>query len=91
MAWHPTQLNKEQKKYAIQSELKVEKKLTDAIKTGQKSGIYSNILSAETVAAHIKPLLHDWYLKRWKYSKRDTSVDDYVAHVLSFVRAFCFV
>ena len=78
-------LNKEQKKYAIQSELKVEKKLTDAIKTGQKSGIYSNILSAETVAAHIKPLLHDWYLKRWKYKQRNTNIEDFCFSVMIFI------
>lgn len=78
-------LNKEQRKYAIASELMVEKKIKEAIKKGQDLGIYSTILDAETIAAHIKPLLHDWYLKRWKYKQRKIDIEDFCFSVMIFI------
>jgi AcrR family transcriptional regulator len=78
-------LNKEQKRYAIQSELMMEKKLKDAISKGQDFEIYKTSLSPETIAAHIKPLLHDWYLKRWKYKQRKTNIEDFCFSVMLFI------
>lgn len=78
-------LNREQKKYAIQSELMMEKKITDAINEGQELEIYSKTLNAETIAAHIKPLLHDWYLKSWKYKQRNISIEDFCYSVMIFI------
>ena len=78
-------LDKEQKKYAIQSELKMENKLTNAIIKGQDLGVYNTTLNAETNAAHIKPLLHDWYLKRWKYKQRKTNIEDFCFSVMIFI------
>jgi hypothetical protein len=34
-------------------------------------------------------MLQDWYLKRWKYAKRNISVDQYATFILEFVEAFC--
>jgi hypothetical protein len=78
-------LDKTMRKYAIQSELMVESKLIKAFEKGQKEKLYNNILPAETVAAHIKPLLHDWYLKRWKYQQRKISVDEFCNSVMIFI------
>ena len=78
-------LNKEQRKYAIASELMVEKKIKEAIKEGQDLEIYSTILDAETIAVHIKPLLHDWYLKRWKYKQRKIGIEDFCFSVMIFI------
>ena len=78
-------LNKSQKKYAIKSELMMEDKLIKAIEKGQNSEFYNDILSAETIAAHIKPLLHDWYLKRWKYKQRKISIDDFCFSIMVFI------
>ena len=78
-------LDKSMKKYAIESELMMESKLIKAIEQGQELEIYSNILSAETIAAHIKPLLHDWYLKRWKYKQRNISVDEFCYSIMIFI------
>jgi len=36
----------------------------------------------------IKPLLQDWYVKRWKYQHRNVSVESYVAHVTDLVCAY---
>ncbi len=78
-------LDKKLKKYAIASELLVESKLIKIIERGQKDGVFQQLLSAETLASHIKPLLHDWYLKRWKYQQRNTSVDDFCHSVMTFI------
>jgi len=78
-------LSKEQKKYAKNSELMMEAKLITAIEGGQGIGIYNNTLGAETIAAHIKPLLHDWYLKRWKYKQRKISIDDFCYSIMIFI------
>ena len=78
-------LSPSQRKFAIQSELLMESKLVEAIEEGQKLEIYSTILSATSIAAHIKPLLHDWYLKRWKYMQRKTTIDDFCFSVLIFI------
>lgn len=73
------------RKYAIQSELMMESKLIDVIEKGQKQGFYNTILSAETIASHIKPLLHDWYLKPWKHQQRDVSIDNFCRSVMLFI------
>lgn len=78
-------LDKNQKKYAIQSELMMEEKLVEAIKNGQDREIYNRILTAETVAAHIKSLLHDWYLKRWKYKQREIDIEDFCFSTMIFI------
>ncbi len=78
-------LNKAMRKYAIKSELMVEARLIQVIQQGQEDELYSDILTAETVAAHIKPLLHDWYLKRWKYKQRKISADDFYFSVMIFI------
>lgn len=78
-------LDKKLRKYAIASELSVESKLIKIIEKGQKNGVFHQLLSAETVATHIKPLLHDWYLKRWKYQQRNTSVDEFCHSIMTFV------
>jgi AcrR family transcriptional regulator len=78
-------LSQEQKRYAIESELMMENRLINVIQQGQNLEIYSNILNAETIATHIKPLLHDWYLKRWKYKQRKITVDDFCYSVMIFI------
>ena len=78
-------LSKDQKKYAKNSELMMESKLIKAIAEGQDRDIYNDILTAETIAAHIKPLLHDWYLKRWKYKQRNISIDEFCYSIMIFI------
>jgi AcrR family transcriptional regulator len=80
-------LNKPMKKYAIRSELMMEQFLVDVIQKGQNNKKYNTILSAEVIAAHIKPLLHDWYLKRWKYQQRNISVDEFCYSTLIFINS----
>jgi hypothetical protein len=32
-------------------------------------------------------MLQDWYLKRWKYARRQISVDDYAEFLIRFVES----
>lgn len=78
-------LDKAMRQYAIKSELMMETKLIMAVEEGQNLTLYNKTLSAKTIAAHIKPLLHDWYLKRWKYKQRKISIDDFCFSTMIFI------
>ena len=39
----------------------------------------------DLVAALIKAVLQDWYLKRWKYERKGVSVEAYARFVVEFV------
>ena len=78
-------LNKNQRVFAAGSELMIEDQFTKIIAKGQQSNKYNTSLPPESYAAMIKPLLHDWYLKRGKYKARKISVDNYANQVMLFV------
>ena len=40
------------------------------------------------VAAAIKPLVQDWYLKRWKYRRRKIAVEAYADFVIAMIDAY---
>lgn len=81
-------LNKEELEEAQVMESYTENILVEILEAGEAQGVFKK-QDFELTASLIKAMQQDWYLKRWKYKRRNTSVDDYVAHVLSFVRAFC--
>jgi hypothetical protein len=35
----------------------------------------------------IKAMLQDWYVKRWKYARRQISVDNYAEFVIGFIES----
>jgi len=78
-------LDKNQKKLAINSELSVENKIILAINEGMQKHLYNPELDAETIASLIKPMLHDWYLKRWKYKQRQIDCDSYCSSMIKFI------
>jgi AcrR family transcriptional regulator len=79
-------LSKQHKGVAINSELTMENLLLSTILAGQKDGLFNiennSSEKAQLIAALIKAMLQDWYLKRWKYKKRKVSVDDYANQVV---------
>ncbi len=79
-------LDKIQRKRSIESELFTEQVFHDVLLEGQKEGVYKAIDSTLT-AGVIKALLQDWYVKRWKYSRRHISVEAYAEFVISFVES----
>ena len=83
-------LNKVEKKVAVEHELLSDGILVKILNEGQNQGIFKPQPHSLTTAL-IKAMLNDWYLKRWKYAKLNVSVDDYADYLLSVIEAFCFV
>ena len=77
-----------QREKAVASELYTEKIFADILKQGRQEGVFE-LRNHLLVASVIKAMLQDWYLKRWKYAKRNISVDQYATFILEFVEAFC--
>jgi len=80
-------LNKNEQKKAIENELFTEKIFIDILKEGNKEGVFSvdNIILTASV---IKAMMQDWYLKRWKYSQRQITVEAYSDFIIDFVENF---
>ena len=83
-------LSKKQQKQSIASELHTEKFFLDILNEGQTQG-YFQINDLKLTAGVIKAMLQDWYLKRWKYTKRKISVDRYAQFVLELLEAYILI
>lgn len=79
-------LGRDTQRVLIAAELYTEQMICRILEDGNRSGKF-HVTDPLMIAAHIKPLLQDWYLKRWKYSSRGVTVDDYAASVIAFVDA----
>lgn len=71
---------------AIDSELRTEGLVAECLAAGQAEGAFAAADPTMT-ASLVKPLLQDWYLKRWKYQRRDIDPDGYADWVIRFVEA----
>jgi hypothetical protein len=80
-------LAREEHKKAIQSELFMEKIITDIVQQGEDHGLFRPV-QKELAGAVIMALLQDWHLKRWKYARRKVTVEGYAAFVVDFVYAY---
>jgi len=73
---------------AIESELYTEKIFENILNEGEKSGVFIH-RNHQLTASIIKAMLQDWYLKRWKYAKRNISVEKYAKYLISIIETFC--
>ncbi|MFA6011243.1 MAG: TetR/AcrR family transcriptional regulator [Desulfobacteraceae bacterium] len=81
----------EEERAAVQvMESYTEQILVDILAEGENSGVFKQ-QDHQLTASLIKAMQQDWYLKRWKYKKRNVSVDDYAKYVVQFVSSFCLV
>ena len=82
-------LSKQHKGVAINSELTMESLLLTTITEGLKEGLFNiednSSGKVQLIAALIKAMLQDWYLKRWKYKKRNISIDDFCYSTMVFI------
>ena len=62
--------------------------LCTILEQGEAEGVFRPGNHALT-ASMIKALQQEWYLKRWKYTKQQISVDQYAAQVLKMVESYC--
>lgn len=77
-----------ERRMAIDSEELTETIFAEAIATGIASGDFSPDTSP-LLAALIKPLLQDWYVKHAKYRRRGVGIELYVQTVQNIVRGAC--
>ena len=78
-------LTKKVQKRAI--ELFTEKIFIDIIERGKQDRTFRDV-NKELVAAMIKAILQDWYLKRWKYELRKISVEQYAGFLIDLVESY---
>ena len=76
--------DREARGIAIAEELKAEQLFAEAIGWGTAAGIYVDG-DPQILAGLVKPLLQDWYLKRWKFRKRGIKPGQYIMIVTEFV------
>jgi len=81
-------LNTPECENVLKAEYQTEKVLVEILQEGELSGIFKKQNHLLT-ASIIKAMQQEWYLKRWKYSRRTITVDEYANFVLEFVRSFC--
>ena len=77
-------LSRRGKRRAMEDELATEQIFLDILKEGVASGDL-HCPDVELVAALIKAVLQDWYLKRWKYKRKGITVEGYARFVVDFV------
>jgi TetR/AcrR family transcriptional regulator, cholesterol catabolism regulator len=80
-------LSKPDREKVIESELATEQLFGDIIRQGQAEAFFAN-RDVQLTAGVLKAMVQDWYLKRWKFARRDVSVDQYADFVTEFVETF---
>ncbi|QTA78208.1 Transcriptional regulator, TetR-type [Desulfonema limicola] len=81
-------LNKVEREKAINIELYAEKVLTEILMQGENEGIFRARDHQLSASILILPMMRDWYLNRWKYGKRNVSVDQYADLVIEFIENY---
>lgn len=76
--------DKEARDMALRSELRTEALLAEAIQNGIAQGLFID-QPPLVLDGLIKPLLQDWYIKRWKFRKRGVTSAAYIETVTGFI------
>jgi AcrR family transcriptional regulator len=76
--------SRRERREAMEDELATEKIFLDILYEGVQRGVF-RCADLDLVAALIKAVLQDWYLKRWKYKRKGITVEDYARFVVDFV------
>ena len=79
-------LAKIHQKKAMDGELETEQVFIDILEAGNREKIF-DVARPVLTASVIKAMLQDWYVKRWKYARRQVSVEDYAEFVIGFVES----
>ncbi len=77
-------MNPREKEKTIDSEMATDRLFAAILREGQAGGLFRTHDIALSAGA-IKALLQDWYVKRWKFSRRGVSVDRYADFILDCV------
>ena len=79
-------LEKAQQKKSIESELETEQVFIDILEAGNREKVFA-VETAGSDRIGDKAMLQDWYVKRWKYARRQISVDEYAEFVIGFIES----
>ena len=79
-------LEKTHQKRSIESELETEQVFIDILEAGNREKIF-DVARPVLTASVIKAMLQDWYVKRWKYARRQVSVEEYAEFIIDFVES----
>ena len=79
-------LEKEQQKKSIEGELATEQIFIDILEQGNREKLF-HVENPVLTASVIKAMLQDWYVKRWKYARRQIMVDEYYEFVIDFIKS----
>lgn len=79
-------LEKEQQKKSIEGELSTEQVFIDILEQGNREKLF-HVENPVLTASVIKAMLQDWYVKRWKYARRQIMVDEYYEFVINFIKS----
>ncbi|MEZ4526846.1 MAG: TetR/AcrR family transcriptional regulator [Desulfobacterales bacterium] len=80
-------LSDEERKNAIESELATETMIRNILERGEAEGVFLS-RNHQLSAGLVKAMLQEWYINRWKYAKKNVSVDQYADFVLQFIEVF---
>ena len=80
-------MTKDQREKTLEGELYTDEIFAAILKKGQNKGLF-HARDCQQSASAIKAMLQDWYVKRWKYARRNISVDQYAEFVIDFVEAY---
>lgn len=73
-------LSREQREAAMQMELKFDERLLETFKAGVAEGLFRED-NLSLLAANTTAMLQQWYLKRWKFARQNTSIGEYARFV----------
>lgn len=73
-----------ERRMATDSEAATEEIFANVLRRGVERGDFATA-NVELTASLIKPLMQDWYVKRAKYRRRGTGIDEYINAVTSLV------
>jgi AcrR family transcriptional regulator len=76
--------DREARDQAITQELRTEALIAEAIGAGIEAGSFRDC-DPRLTAGLVKPMLQDWYVKRWKHRRRGTTPEAYAEAVTRFV------
>ncbi len=79
-------LEKKQQKKSVEGELATEQIFIDILKQGNREKLF-HVENPILTASVIKSMLQDWYVKRWKYTLRQITVDEYCNFVIDFIKS----
>ncbi len=80
-------MNPQEREKTMDSEMATDRLFAAILQEGQACGLF-RVHDVALGAGAIKALLQDWYVKRWKFSRRGISVDRYAEFILDCVMSY---